>query len=441
MAGSGTEVDERDADLASLKLYQDIARHAQEATGARWVQYTLLVGDEVRQVAVSNFRVDGVHRLLLRAQSVIPGFHPTDVRIPLHTNPAIDRIYVEGGTFVGTLAEVAQGSVPPALIALAQAAGMRYTVSIPLKVADGRIVGALTFHAARPFGARRMRMLHAFAAQAALTMENRALTEALRRQVRQIERSRAHVLAADDRVRRTIAEELHGRVQTRLLLAWNRVREALAALDALDRAFVPAVPGRPPFAEATPPDPLDPPPNWERLRTLLSAALDELDDVREHDVRSLSHALHPSVIRLGLSVALRSLADAHEELATVELRVDPTLIAQENASDLGLCEACRLAVYRAAESALANATRHGHARRIHIDARQEGNARAVVEIFDDGEGFDTSQAVPGLGLAVAQARLEHVGGTWECESHPGQGTRVRISIPLRSPREHATHRL
>jgi len=51
-------------------------------------------------------------------------------------------------------------------------------------------------------------------------------------------------------------------------------------------------------------------------------------------------------------------------------------------------------------------------------------------VQDNGQGFDASQSTKGMGLANLQARATTLAGTVEIESTPGQGTRVRIDIPL-----------
>lgn len=404
-------------------LYDDITRHAQTATGARWVQLTVLQGEEVLQVSWSDFRFGPPQRLLREAQRLFPGFWPENVRIPLHMNPVIERIYIEGETYVGPTRAVSENAVPEPLLQLAQAWGMRHTVSIPLRIRSGRIVGGLTFHGPTPFDETQQTVMRAFAAQAALTMENGDLLEKMRTQVEEVKESRQLLLMAEDRVRRAIAEELHGRVQTRLLLAWQQIREALAICEQTACAGGARTP------EA------------ERVRDLLERVATDLDDLREREVRTISHVLHPGVVRLGLPVALQALADAHQDLLSVEVDVDRSALPDRDAQAPGLCETCTLAVYRAVENSLANASRHGRATEVRIRVTCEEASRVVVELWDNGTGFDMGTARPGLGLTVARARLDEVGGDWYWESAPGAGTRVRITVPLRSREDHATHRL
>lgn len=400
------------------ELFDNITRHAQEATGAGWVQLTILQGEEILQVAWSALRFGSDERLLREVRRLAPGFRTEEVRIPVHLNPIVERIYLAGETYSGPTVDVSEHAVPKALLALAAAWGMRHTVSIPLRFRTGRIVGGLTFHGPRPFDERQHAVMRAFAAQAALTMENGDLLEQMRRQVQEVKESRQLLLMAEDRVRRAIAEELHGRVQTRLLLAWQKLREAadLVGSSGNESGSV-------------------------QLRELLEKVAADLDDLREREVRTISHVLHPGVVRLGLPVALQSLADAHQDLLTVDVDVDRSVLPSRDPRAPCLCETCTLAVYRAVENSLANAKRHGRATEVRIRAACEDGQRVVVELTDNGAGFDTRTASPGLGLTVARARLDEVGGAWDWDSTPGAGTRVRIMVPLRPRRDHEAHRL
>ena len=54
----------------------------------------------------------------------------------------------------------------------------------------------------------------------------------------------------------------------------------------------------------------------------------------------------------------------------------------------------------------------------------------VLEVDDDGRGFDPATATAtGQGLRNLRERAERLGGRTEIHSTPGQGTRVRVTIP------------
>ena len=99
-------------------------------------------------------------------------------------------------------------------------------------------------------------------------------------------------------------------------------------------------------------------------------------------------------------------------------------------------------ILRIVQEALTNARKHAHPRNISVTIYQR-NEELQVEVGDDGQGFNPlavkREEWPHLGLQTMQERAEAVGGTFEVESTPGKGTKVRISIPtpqsLRSGRD------
>jgi signal transduction histidine kinase len=86
------------------------------------------------------------------------------------------------------------------------------------------------------------------------------------------------------------------------------------------------------------------------------------------------------------------------------------------------------AAYFCCLEAIQNAAKHSGAElvRVRIDTAQEGIELTVV---DEGSGFDPARATGGTGLANMRDRLDSVGGSLEVGAAPGQGTRLRITIP------------
>ena len=81
--------------------------------------------------------------------------------------------------------------------------------------------------------------------------------------------------------------------------------------------------------------------------------------------------------------------------------------------------------------ALSNVVRHSDAAGVRIAVLDDTDA-AVLEVSDDGRGFDVGQrAGPGhLGLANLRDRAAALGGELRIESRPGGGTTVMVRIPL-----------
>lgn len=96
-----------------------------------------------------------------------------------------------------------------------------------------------------------------------------------------------------------------------------------------------------------------------------------------------------------------------------------------------------MTVKRILSEALRNVEVHARARSVQFRALEEQAAvgqRLVVEIRDDGRGFDPMEPHPGhFGLIGMAEFAELVGGDCLVESSPGAGTLVRISLPLALP--------
>jgi signal transduction histidine kinase len=81
-----------------------------------------------------------------------------------------------------------------------------------------------------------------------------------------------------------------------------------------------------------------------------------------------------------------------------------------------------------AREALSNVGRHAGAAtcRVSLYRTEDG---AVLEVDDDGRGFDPARPSAGHGLRNLRERAEALGGRAEITSAPGEGTRVRVTIP------------
>jgi signal transduction histidine kinase len=158
---------------------------------------------------------------------------------------------------------------------------------------------------------------------------------------------------------------------------------------------------------------------------------DEIDQIREREIRRASHQLHPAVIRVGLVPALRSLASRFDEQFAVRLEVDPAVSTLDDPAENQIPEELRLTAYRAVEEALANVARHAQARSVAIGVALTDDSLGV-SVADDGVGFDPARRPEGLGLVSIGMRIESVGGVWDLLTAPGQGTTLTLSIPLSS---------
>jgi signal transduction histidine kinase len=158
----------------------------------------------------------------------------------------------------------------------------------------------------------------------------------------------------------------------------------------------------------------------ERVNSMKSLAEDAL-----RAVRHLALLLRPSMLDdLGLGAALRWQAREFSRRVGVPISVE----IEGDVEDLP--ETHRICLYRVVQEALTNAAKHAAASRITVSLSK---TRDVIEavIRDDGRGFpDREFRTHGLGLAGMEERVRSLQGTLAVSSHPGQGTELRIALPL-----------
>jgi PAS domain S-box-containing protein len=172
----------------------------------------------------------------------------------------------------------------------------------------------------------------------------------------------------------------------------------------------------------------------ELVRDLPSSARQRVAEAREHlnqveeQLRGLSRELRPRILEdLGLPAAL-------EFLAQGVMRRTGIAVAMEVALDERLPRIVETTLYRLAQEALTNASRHAQATRIDVRLAREGRTvRCVVR--DNGIGFDVPDVLDRrgdsrLGLVGVRDRLEALGGTLRIDSIPGQGTELHVFVPL-----------
>jgi len=164
----------------------------------------------------------------------------------------------------------------------------------------------------------------------------------------------------------------------------------------------------------------------------LSRALETTHGIST-SVRDLSHRLHPARLQLiglvgGLDSLRRDLSLPHLSIAFAHQGV-PTVIDP----DIALC------LFRVAQEALGNAIKHSNARHISVELTGAPSSLALA-ITDDGKGFDV-ESVPngGLGLVSMRERVESIGGLLEIHASPASGTRLKVTVPTRTPEVPPVH--
>lgn len=162
----------------------------------------------------------------------------------------------------------------------------------------------------------------------------------------------------------------------------------------------------------------------------LQKELQEALDTVRRGVRGLREAVYD--LRLGeeedqpLLRLAESLVDLHRRMAPagrgIELKVEEGFPQRP----LG---ARGMEMLRILQEALTNARRHSEARRVVVRLGTTGE-EIRLEVADDGHGFDPNVAGSGVGLKSMRERAAALGGALEVSSAPGEGTVVRVRVPI-----------
>ena len=260
--------------------------------------------------------------------------------------------------------------------------GVRSYVVVPI-ISGGRTIGGFLagFTSLHRFNPSEMRAYQALAERGAVAIQNAELYA----------RSQQ---AASLEERQRLARELHDSVSQAL---YGIALGARTARTLLDRDPAQAV------------EPVD------YVLSLAEAGLAEM--------RALIFELRPESLEIeGLVAALdkqvAATAARHRIEVTSDLGEEPALSLPE-----------KEIFYRIGQEALHNVVKHARAGRASVRLAQE-NGSLVLEVGDNGGGFDPQQAFPGhLGLVSMRERAESIGATLHIASKPGQGTLVRLRKP------------
>ncbi|OGO66601.1 MAG: hypothetical protein A2030_11880 [Chloroflexi bacterium RBG_19FT_COMBO_50_10] len=232
--------------------------------------------------------------------------------------------------------------------------------------------------------------------------KNRALSEDLRHQTANHQELLRRLITAQEDERKRVAREIHDELGQSL--------SGLALHSEVIERFINSDPER-------------------ALKQLFLTR--ELIGKTTEQMYELILALRPSVLDdLGLANALASLAERVLDGCGITFRMDSSKLIKRLPSTI------ETALYRVFQEALSNVIKHSRADQVKITlARQDGLFEG--EIVDNGCGFNLESIERGvdnphgLGLLGMQERLAQCGGSMDIISRAGEGTRIKILIPLR----------
>jgi signal transduction histidine kinase len=129
---------------------------------------------------------------------------------------------------------------------------------------------------------------------------------------------------------------------------------------------------------------------------------------------------------LGLATALQHLVDDF----STRTGIKTVLVCEELPTSLR--EDTATVLYRVVQESLSNIAKHANACRVEIELITDDQA-LDLSIRDNGCGFDvesSGRVRKGMGLMNMKERVRSVQGTFDLWSQPGQGTRIRVTVPM-----------
>ena len=231
-------------------------------------------------------------------------------------------------------------------------------------------------------------------------MNQVTLEQRVRERTRRLEQLAGYLETSREDERRRVARELHD--HTAQLLTGMRFELGTAQHDLEDA---------------------------ERLRaafTRLEGLLDDAFAVHKEIIRQL----HPRILdERGLGPALQWYVERFRERTGLPATYRAEGAVPEVPSDVAL------AAFRTVQEALTNVTRHARATQVEVCVRPTQGG-LIIEVSDDGTGFRPQDMQEnGFGLLSMRERAAAVGGTLVLDSRPGEGTRMRVELPVASASE------
>jgi signal transduction histidine kinase len=154
------------------------------------------------------------------------------------------------------------------------------------------------------------------------------------------------------------------------------------------------------------------------------AAIGELTRTAQSEMRSLIYELRRDPVENGLVAALHECADD---------RCEGTMLAVEVEGPIGHLPISRddeAQLFAIGREALTNVVKHARAANASVRVDVDPD-RVLLEISDDGRGFDPERRHPGhYGLESMRGRANEIGGRLSIASAPGLGTLIRVETPV-----------
>ncbi|ACZ29177.1 putative signal transduction histidine kinase [Xylanimonas cellulosilytica DSM 15894] len=292
-------------------------------------------------------------------------------------------------------------------------AAMALAVALPRTLAMGAIYSIpadITFFLAEWAAGAAAGFVAVAAGLLAAELAHRARTEEAHhlRAARRAAKAVDELQSEEMRVRRMVADRLHGTLQYRLVTVTAGLDGVAAALD----------------SGAT----------LAQAAAELREWAERLEEIREEEVRSLSHAVFPAGIELGTVRALEMMLRRLPPQIQAHLEIGPALQRLVDEARQPIPPAERLIAVYTVEEGITNALKHGRASRLWLAADvlpTDDPLSWVLDVTIDDDGDGITQPAPELsGLSRHAARLEARGGSLDLRAGPRGGARLWFRLPF-----------
>lgn len=228
--------------------------------------------------------------------------------------------------------------------------------------------------------------------------KRRADEEELRRRGEELRRLAARLMTAQDDERRRIARDLHDDLSQKL--AYLSMDIGKLATKPTSRDLLP------------------------ELRPLQLRAAEAAETVRK-----VSHELHPSILDdIGLEAALEQYCDEFERRSGISTQFTSQDVPDSLPPDVAG------SIYQIAQECLRNVSKHSQSETVAVSLEGTGGVLRLT-VRDQGVGLRLKQeAAKGIGFVAMTERAHLVNGSLHVESNSGEGTEVRVEVPVNGGR-------
>ena len=275
-------------------------------------------------------------------------------------------------------------------------------ISLPVKWKN-KVLGALSLASYLPnkFEPETVHLLSAMGEALGIAVENARAAQRLEEANKIREQLLEKLISAQEEERQRIARELH-----------DEASQSLAALALNLEAIADTLPVR--YRDTK-----------QKLDTLKEQAIQTLGGIR-----NLALELRPSSLDdLGLPMAIDWYAKDYLTKRGLDVKIE---VINPKTKLPAYTETM---LFRIIQEALTNIVKHAAASKVRVQL-QLSDSVAIVQVDDNGKGFNTEAALSGegirqnLGLHGMAERATLLGGTFTIKSQPGQGTHLRVEVPL-----------